>query len=206
MKIERITKKIIHLHFGTQQRLASTFMRFQEHYESPEWRGKVFTVGQYLDWYSQENGGNTYTKDWGGFNIPSYVLLPFIRGSFDPLTDAEQEIVDLFRFRTDKFYIIGTSSDGDGDALDHELCHGLYYTCEEYRQSVDNCLNDFDLEDIFSFLLEKGYCGEVLQDEAHAYISASAEYLLEEGLECDLELCGRLTSIYKHHLKEQSCT
>lgn len=33
--------------FDTQRELCSTFLRFQEHYESPEFRGKVFSLAEY---------------------------------------------------------------------------------------------------------------------------------------------------------------
>ena len=52
-------------------------MRFQEHYESPEFTGTVFTVGAFRKWYAETYGAFTYASDWSGFNIPGTVLEPF---------------------------------------------------------------------------------------------------------------------------------
>jgi hypothetical protein len=183
--------------------MCSSFLRFQEHYESPEFRGKIFTLGQYHDWYAQENGGATYTRDWGGFNVPDYVLKPFVQGLFDPLTKEEQEIVDLFRYRTDKFYLIGTADDGDEDAYDHEVCHGLFYTSDDYREAVLTELKEHDLKHLHKFLKLNGYCAEVMDDEAHAYISASGDYLEEKGIDFDKGLQKTLQRLNKMFLKKE---
>jgi hypothetical protein len=78
--------------FDNQYDLASTFLRFQEHYESPEFAGKVFTLDEYKNWYinhsprASKDGVFTYYEDWNGFNIPSKILKPFYGGKFSPLS------------------------------------------------------------------------------------------------------------------------
>ena len=52
---------------------AMLFCRAQEYYESPnkKFRGKDFSIWDYMKWYSSEYGrGFSYGVDWGGFNIP----------------------------------------------------------------------------------------------------------------------------------------
>ncbi|MEK7106247.1 MAG: ABC transporter ATP-binding protein, partial [Patescibacteria group bacterium] len=73
-----MTKRSIYLvEAPTQYALASTFLRFQEHYESPKFRGQFFSLEEFMDWYAEEYGNFTYYKDWTGFNIPSYILKSF---------------------------------------------------------------------------------------------------------------------------------
>ena len=66
LHIKKITDKIILVSADSQEELNRTFLRFQEHYESPEWKGKIFTDGQFRAWYSEKYGANTYERDWSG--------------------------------------------------------------------------------------------------------------------------------------------
>ena len=179
MKIQKISEtiNIIHVNFDTQEELAETFCRFQEYYESPEFKGKIFTLGQYREWYSQFYGAWTYYTDWSGFNIPDWVLEPFKEGKFDPLSEKEQKLVDMFRHRAGKFYIIGTFGDNKA-ALDHEICHALYYLDEGYNERVTNLIASASVDktdlsskrvwkDLEYFLLERGYAGEMLRVEIY---------------------------------------
>lgn len=202
--LEKVTDHILHIIYRDQEDAGSAFMRFQEHYESPNpnFKGGVFTIGQYRDWYSREKGANTYEIDWGGYNVPHYVFDPFIKGLFDPLTDEEHEIVDLIRYRTDKFYVIGTYKGGE-DAIDHEVCHGLYYTEPKYRAAVDEALDEWDLEYLKEFLREHHYCEEVLMDECHAYLSADPDWLEDYEVDCPMELHKKLRAIKKRFYKEK---
>ncbi len=43
-RVHSIHPQIFLLSFPTQEYLAKTFLRFQEHYESPEFRGKIFSL------------------------------------------------------------------------------------------------------------------------------------------------------------------
>ncbi|OGZ16930.1 MAG: hypothetical protein A3H76_05890 [Candidatus Lloydbacteria bacterium RIFCSPLOWO2_02_FULL_54_12] len=56
--------------------LAMTFVRMQEYYESgsPRFRGRIFTLGEFKDWYRKERGRWSYANDWSGFNVPSYAV------------------------------------------------------------------------------------------------------------------------------------
>jgi hypothetical protein len=152
--------------------LATAFLRFQEHYESPndQFRGQVFTLGQYRLWYEKQYGWFSYYTDWTGFNVHSYVLDPFREGLFDPLIPEEQNLISLFaRAPSDKFYIIGANSN---DVLHHELNHALYAYNKDYSDEV-NKVFDANLEHIkyaLAYLLEKGYCKYLLYDELQAYI------------------------------------
>lgn len=196
LTVERITKDIILLSMPTQKEIGQLLVRFQEYYESniPDIRGKVFTLGYLKMRYAQEVGGaytyvssNLFRGDWTGFNFPSYVLKPFIDGKFDPLTPAEQDLVDMFRHRRDDtFYIVGVGEDEDL-SVDHEINHGIYYTIPEYQKEVDDVLKDWDQVPALKEMFRSwAYCEDVLIDEIHAYISADYDWLEDEKCE-DLE-------------------
>lgn len=182
MDFKLIRNQIIHLEYTTQDEMTRALVRFQEHYESPEFRGKIFTLGQFRDWYAQRVGGFTYYQDWDGFNFPDYVLKPFIHGSFDPLMDDELMIVELFGPRTDKYYIIGTHL-GSKDAIDHETAHALFYLSDGYRKAVEKAVAEHDpvfVESLKSSLKQMGYCDEVMIDEVNAYMATSPDYVEEK--------------------------
>ena len=183
MKIIEDIPGIIQVDFETQRELAETFVRIQEHYESPEFRGKIFTLGEFRDWYSRKNGGFTYYTDWAGFNIPSHIIKPFRTGVFDPLSEKEKALLELLPDRLEPHYVIGTYDGGQNDVLEHEICHGLYYIDEEYRDEVNRLLvRCKNLKDIEKYVLDTGYHESVLMDEVHAYISAHHEYLRKKGI------------------------
>jgi hypothetical protein len=202
MKVINITNKICLVNTTDSVSLGSVFLRFQEYYESPEWRGKIFTIGQFRAWYSEKYGHNSYEKDWSGFNIPSYVLKPFIQGLFDPLTPLEQQFLELFRYRTDDFYIIGASSE-DTSTLDHEICHGLYYTCEPYRKAVQSTLktNSKHLKPVYEFVSGMMYDKSVWDDEVHAYICANPDFLTNENISFPKAAHKQLLNIKNKYFK-----
>lgn len=96
-KIREILHNVYQVHFDKQSQLASTFLRFQEFYESPKFRGRTFTRAEFEEYYTQEHGSFSYLEDWAGFNLPSDVLHPFLNGDFDPLSDEEVSLLQYFR-------------------------------------------------------------------------------------------------------------
>ena len=188
MKILTAGKNTIKISMENGKELAAALMRFQEYYESQhkDIKGKIFTTG-YLKskGASPKNnlnlycGGHNFDALWGGYNFPDYVLAPFIKGLFDPLTEEEQDIVETLRYRMDKFYVIGVSEDYTG-ALDHEECHALYYLSEGYRNAVQTVLTRCDLTGLKKILRSWGYADDVLLDECHAYLSADYDWLFTE--------------------------
>jgi len=160
---------IYHLSFPNQYLLAATFLRFQEHYESPKFRGRIFDWEEFMDWYAGQKGEFSYLEDWGGFNLPSTVLEPFRSGSFDPLTRKEQALLELVRGLPEPFYVIGTIG-GSSEAVAHEIVHGLYYVRPDYRQAVVACLAAHDTRRLRRCLAKIGYHKAVFDDEINAYV------------------------------------
>jgi len=202
MKIEKstIVDKIYLLQFEDNTELASTFLRFQEHYESPEFRGKFFSLDEYKKWYTEMKGGFTYYTDWSGFNIPSHILNPFLEGRFDPLSEREQIFLEHFKEMRHPFYIIGLSRDLDSEkaktTLMHEKAHGLYYTKPDYKKMVDEVLGKYDLSLIKDWLRSmSGYHESVLDDESHAYTLFGHEKIIDKipaGMKEELDVIFNL--------------
>jgi len=156
----------------SQSELGNTFIRFQEYYESPnpDFRNKIFTLGQVRNWYSIEYGSDSYHHDWIGFNFPSKVLQPFRQGLFDPLTEEEIILLDKLKYRHDDFYIIGAQ---DESVLRHELAHALYSHNKQYAKEIDNIIKKYrnQLRKTIKYILDKGYDTTVINDELQAYIT-----------------------------------
>src|SRR3989344_4556885 len=173
----------------TRQDLAATFMRFQEYYESPVFRGRTFSADEFAAWYASEFGAFTYHQDWSGFNIPSWVLEPFKNGEFDPLTAKEKNLLNFFKNIYGDFYIIGATSQDEecADTIKHEFAHGAFFTNKEYREDVINFLNAKKPHVVRVALQEMGYADNVLEDETNAYLLTEHQTLaskvpLTEGL------------------------
>ena len=194
----RIADGIYLLRFETQYELTSTFLRIQEHYESPEFHGRVFTLEQYMDWYVAENGAFTYFQDWSGFNVPSTALEPFYQGKFDPLTKKEKRLLSLFKNLQGRFYVIGIYKDGRKGTLNHELAHALFFIDDDYRHAVCQAMRDYDTSALQKQLAKAGYARHVIPDEVQAYVVAPADNLgrVSRAL---LPLRRKLRTLFKEH-------
>lgn len=198
LKIKQQKYNSVWISADSQEELTITFMRFSEFYESPNpnFKNNVFTIGQLKNWYSLTYGADTYHKDWTGFNIPSSVLIPFKQGLFDPLIKEEQSFLDLFKYRHDNFYIIGAQNDS---VLRHELAHALYASNIKYRNSIDTYIlkHKYDLKKTSKYIIDKGYCKEVLNDELQAYITDNEdEYIIKNTPEYIIQY---INTIYQRH-------
>ncbi len=158
-------------------------MRFQEYYESPVFRGKAFSVDEFATWYASEHGSFTYHQDWTGFNIPSWVLEPFKKGDFNPLTEKEKNLVSFFRNIPGDYYIIGaTQQDKEcADTIKHEFVHGAFFADKRYREDVANCIKIHRPSVAKTALKKMGYSDGVLEDEINAYL-LTGHQVFEENL------------------------
>lgn len=164
----------------TQHVLASTFLRFQEYYESPKFRGKFFSLEEFMDWYAEECGNFSYYQDWGGFNIPSSILKPFRVGKFDPLSTKENLFLKLFEKIQEPFYIIGVVKPFDLTTLKHEFVHGLFYTDEAYRDRVLSEIKTLNIRIFEKALKNAGYHPAVHKDETNAYATTGIKGLIKK--------------------------
>ena len=173
------------------------FCRAQEFYEcvNPDFRGKPFKMLDYIRWYSTDRDGSdgtfTYTTDWSGFNLPSHLLEELYckqnipdENDYDILMRSIYETLRREEGPDQKFYLAGTTE--KGSALDHEMAHALWYVDDVYHEKQQANLEKIDekhgpeiREAIRTALLKEGYCEEVVDDEAQAYLSTGLGGLLE---------------------------
>ena len=117
-------------------------------------------------------------------------------GLFDPLTSEELNLLNLFKYRNDNFYIIGAQNNS---VLRHELAHALYSHNESYRKKIDSYIkqNTKYLYKISKYILEKGYCKDVLNDELQAYITDNDDdFIIKNTPE---RIINTVNSIYRRH-------
>jgi hypothetical protein len=200
LKLKKQPYNSIWISAESQKELGETFIRFQEYYESPnkKFRNNTFTLGDIKNYYSLEYGSDSYSEMWIGFNFPSFVLLPFRQGLFDPLTSYEKELLNLLKYRHDSFYVIGAQNNS---TLRHELSHALYGFDSKYKKEIDNYINKYKkgFGKIIKHLLEKGYDKSVLNDELQAYITDNDDEFIRTNL--DPILINGIISIYKRYRK-----
>lgn len=194
-KVKSLKYNSILIETDSQESLCKTFIRFQEHYESPKFKGQIFTIGQIKQWYSETFGANTYYKDWEGFNFPGWVFKPFKDGLFDPLTLEEIELINLFRYRTDNFYVIGSNSNA---VTRHELAHALFSFDKNYANTINSLYKTHrkKFTKVRSYLIDKGYHPDVIVDEIQAYVTDNDDEFIMSNLDKKLIL-----SINKIHDK-----
>lgn len=185
MEVDEVSQNVFHVKMNSTKFLCKTFMRFQEHYESPypQIRNKIFTRKEYAKIYQEDRKADTFTyyTDWSGFNIPSYVLNPFYAGKFDPLLKCEEKLLDTFRpYQHKKFYVIGTDKNIKFYTMLHELSHAYWYTAKGYKKKQREVLNTIperNRKRINKHLAHLGYCKEVWEDETCAYALTNVDYL-----------------------------
>lgn len=189
----RVADGVFLVRFDTQYALASTFLRFQEHYESRRFRNRVFSLETFMDWYADRYGAFTYYEDWAGFNVPSTAFHAFTAGRFDPLLEKERRLLRLFEREREPFYVIGTASDAE---LKHELAHAFYFTRPDYRREVRAAVRGHDTSALEKRLHGMGYHPSVVADEVQAYLVSGARGVPTRDL---ATLRRRVQAIYRRH-------
>lgn len=176
----KVAPNIYLISFDNITNMCMTLLRFAEHYESPKFRNKIFTLKEFKAWYRTTRDGKfTYYKDWAGYNIPSYVFVPFKQKKFHPLTIREKLFLNIIGNIKDPFYII-VATKGQKGTIRHELAHGLFYTNKKYKAQVLKILPQLNTKSVRKELLKVGYCKEVLQDEYNAFIVGGDEWMFDE--------------------------
>jgi len=175
MMLKTILPNLYCLFSETLEKQGKTFVRFQEHYEGPEHKGKIFTIKEYKQWFRKTlgNGRYTYNTFYCGFNLPDTIFEPFLNGKFDPLSKEEKELLALVKDLPKPFYIIGVcSNEADYTShLEHEIAHGFFYLNKKYKNYMLKRVNELSsslLKIIKASLKENGYCKNVYNDEIQA--------------------------------------
>jgi hypothetical protein len=182
-KIKEVRPRIFLFEFKDRYEMCMTFLRYQECYESPnpKFRGKIFSILDFMEWYSKKDGGTafTYPQDWSGFNMPAQII-PWIYNSKE-LQDPNKYDFAMYqaylkckeKYNDDNFCIIGAEK-GQLDTLKHEIAHGFFYLIPEYRKEMTalvKALPKSYFKKACQALSELGYTKQVFIDECQAYLS-----------------------------------
>lgn len=208
-QMQEILPGVYHLNFSKRTDLTSTLLRFQEHYESPKFRNKIFTIPEFVRWYkTTRNGKFSYLTDWSGFNFPSTVVEKFWKNKFSKITAREKQVLLNFSPDQGKFYIIGTYGKTNNKnyklILKHELAHALYYLDESYRNQVQEVLAKVDAKPIHQYLKKLGYHKSVWMDETNAYILTDQDALLEQQITISQNVSHTLDKLFDKYYKKYS--
>jgi hypothetical protein len=198
-----------------------TFLRFTEHHESPGFKGKIFSLEEYIAWYTATSPGGmatgrfTYYEDWEGFTLPSAALKLFYEGKFPDLTANEKQLLNIFNGVSDglkgrRFCIIGTYDGDQGDVMQHEIAHALWNMNKEYRMAARGILRGInpavkaEIRNLY-FLKSAGYNPSCWLDETQAYIIDSLDDLAKEGVNTKHLSSARtqLSRLFDNHFKIQ---
>ena len=181
MRVKEIYPKIYLVTFRSYTKMCMTFLRFQEHYESPEFKGKIFTLDEFKKWYQERFGKFSYYEDWAGFNLPGKMLKPFFKGKFDPLSKFEKKFLSHFKKVKGRFVVIGCVS-GDKITYEHELSHAFFCLYQKYRNKVLRRIREHDFSKMHKYLKKIGYIEDVFEDEINAHMVDGGSLFSEAGI------------------------
>ena len=198
IEIKQVMRNIYVLAFESQFDLAMTFVRIQEFYESPKYKGKYFSLEEFMDWYSCEfgNGAFTYPKDWSGFNLPGKTIKKWVKKfqvEHNDIREQEHELLNKLESRLkddgvslSDAYVIGVHSQKNDEELkyviEHETAHALYCLYPQYKQTCQKLLKNLPRSILNKYrkkLIRVGYAKNVLSDEIQAYFSTEGDFVSE---------------------------
>lgn len=194
-KLTEVRPNIFLLSFDSSYDLAMHFCRLQEFYENPEFKGKRFTMFEFMKWYADEHGDGcfSYPADWSGFNVPSTVALKLYgTGNLSKIPDRneyDQKMWEVITYINQvigrkNFYLLG-SAEGDLETLKHELAHGFWATDQNYRQVMEELVNQLDDRDRFylsEWLTSNMYDLSVVPDEIQAYLATGLDDVFKQEM------------------------
>lgn len=178
---KQIKPRIFFLNFKSHYDMAMHFLRYQEYYESPSprFRNKAFTLLDFMEWYSKTfgEGSFTYPIDWGGFNIPAWIIPQVHYLGIPDKNRYDKEMMEVWdkcaaKYPDKSFYIIGAV--GESVTLQHEIAHGFFYTQPEYRKRSTKLVKALPKnirKRMNAYLKKVGYTSGVYIDETQAYMA-----------------------------------
>jgi hypothetical protein len=178
--LKEVKPQIFLLDFKNHYDMAMHFWRYQEFYESPSprFRGKAFSLLDFMKWYSAKygNGAFTYATDWAGFNIPGDIIKKVWELGIPDLNDYDHKMLETFQAcqkqSKGSFYLIAAV--GKNEALKHEIAHGFFYTLPEYKKEMTKLVKALApsfRKKVNKALKEMGYTPKVYIDECQAYLA-----------------------------------
>lgn len=205
MNYTNLNSQILIATSNSKHELGMTFLRFQEYYEGPKYKGQIFTIKEYKEWYKKTYQKNefTYCSDWSGYNIPDYVIKD-VKNNFKRLSKYEREFISECQKMTEPYYVIG-SRKSDMRTMRHEISHAFWHIYPSYKREISNCilkiLNDTNINKIRENLIKMGYNDCVMEDETQAYLLTDFDtYIKKWGVKIPSASIDPLRKIYNDHI------
>ena len=179
-KLHKVTDKIYALVIDNDFDRAMAFMRVSEFYESKKYKGKHINIWDFIREYA-DGGSFTYPKDWEGFNLPVSVAKECLDYACTE-TPYDTFMYNIVYNLPEDGYLIGTKSI-NGSLFQHELCHALYFTNEEYKKDADELTRKFDkrvYKKLQESLLSLNYHKSVTDDEIQAYFTTESSPIIAD--------------------------
>jgi len=168
--MKKISPNVFSDTYDNRYDLCMSFVRIQEFYESPQFKGKYFTLEEFIDWWSfsesKIKGSFDYPIRWNGFNIPGEVILNWLYECDEEiLRDKEIALLNrlakklkvkvggvtaayvfyaLLKDKLKGIYVIGCHKQKGNkykkEIIDHELAHAFYTLYPKYKTSCKKLL------------------------------------------------------------------
>ncbi len=198
-----VLPNVYYLKFKENIDVSLAFWRYQEYYESKQFKGRVFSLPDFIHHYGVKHDQDfEYFGYWSGFNVPSYVLFEVWKKGLrdeNKYDSALRKFVQKIGKR--KFYIISCFPK-DTKTLKHEMAHGLYSMNDNYRKEVVKELRRVPRKVsklAFRLLSKEGYHRSVHRDELHAYMISGQEP--DFDFKGDEKYSWRLQEIYTRYAR-----
>lgn len=219
-KLYQLIPGVYYVYYNNFFDMGMSFIRLQEYYESSSknFFRKHFDVFEFMIYYTRKTKKNyfSYTDDYVGYNIPSWVIKDFIKNLGKQENEYPELDMNIFernlfqhinKIKDKKYYLIA-ATEGKDSALEHEIAHALYYTNEVYKKEMNLLIKTIPLKikkQIFVELKKMEYDKSVFLDEIQAHMST--------GLTKDLSSIKNIKkytinfkNVFKKYLKEQEKT
>ncbi len=178
-EVKKVYPGVYLILFKDHYQLCMHFVRFQERYESPKFKGQNFELVDLMEWYSKKygNGLFTYPKDWAGFNLPGSVILGsqiLDESRYDRLMKSIAEYCLADNGGDSGFYIIGARSSDKIQVVKHEIAHAFFFVDEKYRDDMTKLVDELPLsfrQKFTEVLASRCYDSSVFVDEIQAYMA-----------------------------------
>ena len=210
LKLSKVKPKIWHLHFDKHYDLSLHFFRYQESTGS-----EIISMVDLMERYSTNvgKGDFTYVKDWGGFNLPGFVIFDIHRrgipdlNKYDSVMFAFAEMIKS-KEGTEKFDIIGTSEEDECivETFNHELAHSLYRYDAKYKDKINKLIDELPTRThnyMYDKLISLGYdeASDNLIDEMQAYMcSGSGDQVFSS--QSVINHSKKFKSLFKRYAKD----
>ncbi len=206
--LKKEADQIYSLCFKDSYKLAMTFLRYQEYYESesPRFYRNKFTIAQYIDWHFKKFNKFEYHKFWSGFNCPISIVDEVHRLGISDMNYYDhlmKGVSDMIKSDADNdsCYLIGYKKGNKGTFM-HEISHARFYVNGDYRVKVENTFTRLPIETqnkLYKAIVDIGYAQSSAIDEFQAYASENTEkrFWTEEMTPEIQEFFDNLRALYK---------